>query len=353
MPVVAGDRTGALCGREEAGELQRPVAEPRRSTSRRRRHKATFLTQYKSDPAAEPFTALPRALRLGDTKPDWRTPAAADLDRRLEGHAGPGRLGNARACRTSTASSGSRGRSTSRRARRRRRSRSAGSSNIAEVWVNGLSVSLGAERRASRRGGAAGGGRGGPPRLPAAGRRDAPGHEHGHRAHPEQPERRRLPGHAGDDVRRHRSGAHAAGGHWRYRVERQTNAGALYAKPGELAAHVAFTAEGGLAGAAGAALPKIAAAGARRRAPPGGRPRPDAVRHDGADRRARADSSRSCSSILTACSTTSCSARRDRSTPSARPPTSSRARRTAWRSSTFRTLRRCCSRPSCSSQVRP
>ena len=45
-------------------------------------------------------------------------------------------------------------------------------------------------------------------------------------------------------------------GTWRYRIERQTNAGALYAKPGELAAHVAFTAEGGLAGAAGAALPK-------------------------------------------------------------------------------------------------
>ncbi len=50
------------------------------------------------------------------------------------------------------------------------------------------------------------------------------------------------------------------GGNWRYRVERQTNAGALYAKPGDLAAHVAFTAEGGLAGAAGAALPKIAPA---------------------------------------------------------------------------------------------
>ena len=47
-------------------------------------------------------------------------------------------------------------------------------------------------------------------------------------------------------------------GTWRYRVERQTNAGTLYAKPGELAAHVAFTAGGGLAGAAGAGLPKVA-----------------------------------------------------------------------------------------------
>ena len=47
-------------------------------------------------------------------------------------------------------------------------------------------------------------------------------------------------------------------GTWKYRVERQTNAGALYTKPGQLAAHVAFTAEGGPAGAAGAALPPIA-----------------------------------------------------------------------------------------------
>jgi azurin len=49
-------------------------------------------------------------------------------------------------------------------------------------------------------------------------------------------------------------------GTWKYRIERQTNAGALYSKPGELAAHVAFTAAGGVAGAAGAGLPKIAAA---------------------------------------------------------------------------------------------
>ena len=47
-------------------------------------------------------------------------------------------------------------------------------------------------------------------------------------------------------------------GTWKYRVERQTNAGALYTKPGQLAAHVAFTAEGGAAGAAGTALPPVA-----------------------------------------------------------------------------------------------
>jgi azurin len=46
-------------------------------------------------------------------------------------------------------------------------------------------------------------------------------------------------------------------GTWKYRVERQTNAGAMYSKPGELAAHVAFTAAGGTA-AAGTTLAPVA-----------------------------------------------------------------------------------------------
>jgi azurin len=50
----------------------------------------------------------------------------------------------------------------------------------------------------------------------------------------------------------------AIAGPWKYRVERQTNVGALYSKPGELAAHVAFTAGGGLTGAAGASLKPVA-----------------------------------------------------------------------------------------------
>jgi azurin len=48
-------------------------------------------------------------------------------------------------------------------------------------------------------------------------------------------------------------------GPWKYRVERSSNNGALYSKPGELAAHVAFTAGGGLTGAAAATLPSVAA----------------------------------------------------------------------------------------------
>jgi len=48
-------------------------------------------------------------------------------------------------------------------------------------------------------------------------------------------------------------------GTWKYRVERATNTGALYSKPGELAAHVALTAAGGTTGAAAATLPTVAA----------------------------------------------------------------------------------------------
>jgi azurin len=44
-------------------------------------------------------------------------------------------------------------------------------------------------------------------------------------------------------------------GTWKYRVERSANTGPLYSKPGELAAHVAFTEAGGMTGAAAAALP--------------------------------------------------------------------------------------------------
>ena len=49
-------------------------------------------------------------------------------------------------------------------------------------------------------------------------------------------------------------------GTWKYRVERSSNTGTLYQQPGELAAHVAFVAGGGTAGAAGASLPVVASA---------------------------------------------------------------------------------------------
>jgi azurin len=48
-------------------------------------------------------------------------------------------------------------------------------------------------------------------------------------------------------------------GPWKYRVERSVGSAATYTKPGELAAHVAFVASGGLNSAAAAALPAVTA----------------------------------------------------------------------------------------------
>ncbi|HZB25248.1 MAG TPA: PVC-type heme-binding CxxCH protein, partial [Vicinamibacterales bacterium] len=43
------------------------------------RHKEGFLTSYRADRTAVPFSDLPVPLRLGATKPDWRMPPAAEL----------------------------------------------------------------------------------------------------------------------------------------------------------------------------------------------------------------------------------------------------------------------------------
>jgi hypothetical protein len=43
------------------------------------RHQKSFTAAYHGDKNAVPYTALPIAVRLGDTKPDWRMPSAQDL----------------------------------------------------------------------------------------------------------------------------------------------------------------------------------------------------------------------------------------------------------------------------------
>ena len=142
-------------------------------------------------------------------------------------------------------------------------------------------------------------------------------------------------------------------GPWKYRVERQTNAGALYSKPGELAAHVAFTAGGGSAGAAGAALPPVAPQApdvVLRLSVVPGQMKFDltrAHRRAGTARRGRVRESRRDAAQLRA--RRAGVARRR----SARPPTGWRSRRRAWRSSTCRTCRRCSPRPGSSSPARP
>ena len=217
------------------------------------RHKAGFLTEYKADPQAVPSNALPTSLRLGSTKPDWRTPDSAALGSEWKEMQVPGSWESrgladfdgvvwfTRTVDVPQAGAGSTlalGRI----------------SNQAEVWVNGMSVSLvpftppvapaGAGPGQGRGRGAAGppgGGRGNLPyELPAGTLKSGTNtitvritnnrNEGGFLGTPEtmflQSGETRTP----------------LAGTWRYRVERQTNAGALYGKPGELAAHVAFAA---------------------------------------------------------------------------------------------------------------
>jgi azurin len=126
--------------------------------------------------------------------------------------------------------------------------------NSGEVWVNGITVTPTGGR------GAGGGGRGGPPALTLpAGTIRAGANQITVRIQ----NARNDGGFVGtaDQMFLEAGGTkQALAGPWKYRIERQTNAGTLYSKPGELAAHVAFTAGGGLAGTAGAALKPVAPA---------------------------------------------------------------------------------------------
>ena len=116
------------------------------------RHQGEFLAAYKSDTAAVPFAALPVPLRMGNLKPDWRVPAAAEVasdwkDMQLPGawetRGLPDFDGVVWFTRTIDWKGGAEAATLSFGQVR----------NNAEVWVNGLSVTLraGGGRRAWRR----------------------------------------------------------------------------------------------------------------------------------------------------------------------------------------------------------
>jgi putative membrane-bound dehydrogenase-like protein len=217
------------------------------------RHKAPFLTEYRADPKAMPSSALPISLRIGTTKPDWRTPDKAALSADWKTMEVPGNWearglpdfdGVVWFSRTFDAAQPAAG------------SLSLGRiANTADVWVNGLSVSLAPPPAAPPGAGPGQGrGRGGAAGAPGGGRGNLPPtydlpagtlkagantitvritnnrNDGGFMGTPDsmfvQAGETRVP----------------LGGAWRYRVERQTNAGALYSRPGELAAHVAYAA---------------------------------------------------------------------------------------------------------------
>ncbi|MPY89377.1 MAG: dehydrogenase [Luteitalea sp.] len=211
------------------------------------RHKDGFLTSYKADEAALPFSELPISLRMGPRKPDWRVPASDSLTADWTDVQVPGNwearglpefdgvvwftrsVDVTEAGAASTLALGQIG-------------------DAAELWINGSSV------MSVVSGGRRGGRKNPPPyQLPdgvlRAGQntitvrvqnfRD----DGGFLGPPEsmyiQSGEQRTP----------------LAGTWKYRVERQSNAAGLYTKPGELAAHVAFAAGGGIAATAEAALP--------------------------------------------------------------------------------------------------
>jgi uncharacterized protein len=212
------------------------------------RHKAGFTTAYKADKNAVPFDALPVALRLGALKPDWRVPTSKDIAADWKDMQVPGNWeskglpdfdGVVWFTRNVDVSS------------------IAGIPNIslgpvrntAEVWVNGLSITM----PGGARGGA--GGRITYELQPGVLRQGLnqitvriqnPRNDGGFVGTPDT-----MFIQVGDAKT-------PLAGTWKYRVERQTNAGTLYNKPGELAAHVAFTLAGGATGAAGATLKPVA-----------------------------------------------------------------------------------------------
>ena len=222
------------------------------------RHKAAFLAEYKADPNAVPTGSLPIALRIGATKPDWRTPDKASLSRDWKDMQVPGQLGVARPRglrRRGVVHENDRGAAGRRRDDALARPHQQHRRSVGERAVGGpeLHPAAGCGAAAAPGGGRGAGGRGAAPAAaapPAGGRGNLPY---------ELPAGTLKPGANTVTVRitNNRNDGGFLGtpetmfaqagetriplaGAWKYRVERQSNAGALYSKPGELAAHVAL-----------------------------------------------------------------------------------------------------------------
>ena len=235
------------------------------------RHQKSFTAAYHADPAALPYSGLPISVRIGAVKPDWRTPGPQEIGSEWADMQVPGNWesrglpdfdGVVWFTRTFDWSGGTAPTTLSLGPVR----------NTGEVWLNGQSLTATPfVPQAAAPAPAAQGARGAPPAAaPAGGGRgnasatyalpDGVVHSGKNTITVRIQNQRNEGGFIGTPEMMYLEAGSSRtpiAGTWKYRVERQTNAGALYTKPGQLAAHVAFTAEGGPAGAAGSALPAI------------------------------------------------------------------------------------------------
>jgi len=230
------------------------------------RHQQGFLAAYRADPSALPISRLPVPLRLGTMTPDWRQPSAADLSAEWKDMQVPGNW-EARGLPnfdgvvwfTRTVDlSGTTADTLSLGAVR----------NTADVWINGVVLTTAPVAAAGR-------GRGTlndsnvlrptqtaiynllrytiPQGVLRTGSNTVAVRIQNTRADGG------FTGAAGDMYLLAGQNRTPLAGTWKYRIERSANTGLLYTRPGELAAHVAFTAGGGMTGASAAALPAVAA----------------------------------------------------------------------------------------------
>jgi putative membrane-bound dehydrogenase-like protein len=227
------------------------------------RHSDAFLAAARSAQVAAPET-LPLALRLPATeRPDWRTPSPAEITAAWKPMTVPGAWetrglpdfdGAVWFTRTFTVTDTSAAKLTLGPMR-----------NSGEAWLNGQQ--LFSPQPPGRAGGPAGGRGAGPAggRAGFAGRGNAQGEfevpagtlRAGENVLTVRIQNQRNEGGfmapAGDGMFLQVASARVPlDGAWQYRVERQSNAGPMYAAPGDLAAHVAFTRAGGLATATAA-----------------------------------------------------------------------------------------------------
>jgi putative membrane-bound dehydrogenase-like protein len=236
-------------------------------------HKAPFLDLYTKDRTHLPFTALSVPLRMGNLTPDWRLPVAAELtsewkEMRLPGvwedQGLSGFDGTVWFSRTVDIAAGAPLPTTISLGPVR---------NSAQVWLNGTSLTPTAGR---------GRGAAPPPAPVAPGQvapvlRPPPGAVTAQVEYP-IPEgivragantitvrvtnTRSEGGFVGSPADMYLTDGQARtplAGAWKYRVERSSDNAAVYSKPGELAAHIAFVAGGGIDSAAAAALPVVSA----------------------------------------------------------------------------------------------